>query len=246
MVYTMPAYGGCSHSVGCAAPRHIERCASAERRFLACQPAIQRCHLVERPEPAQCQRLWAPRRGGLAEEAGVIVTGEYPVQPALERNMNSLRRQQLRERLFRISVLLKGLNGALEILGGVALFAVSPAFILRTVALLTQDEIAEDPRDLVANSLRRAASHLSPASEHFAAIYLLIHGVIKVGLVGALLKHEIWAYPAAVIVFGAFIIYQLYRFALTHGLGLIALSLFDLVVIWLIYLEYRALKRGAA
>ena len=160
--------------------------------------------------------------------------------------MNSLRRQQLRERLFRISVLLKGLNGALEILGGVALFAVSPAFILRTVALLTQDEIAEDPRDLVANSLRRAASHLSPASEHFAAIYLLIHGVIKIGLVGALLKRELWAYPAAVIVFGAFIIYELYRFALTHGLGLIALSLFDLVVIWLIYLEYRALKRGAA
>src|SRR2546428_12013651 len=78
MVYTMPPYGGCSHSVGCAAPRHIERCASAERRFLACQPANQRCHLVERPEPAQCQRLWAPRRGGLAEEAGVIVTGEYP------------------------------------------------------------------------------------------------------------------------------------------------------------------------
>ena len=37
-----------------------------------------------------------------------------------------------------------------------------------------------------------------------------------------------------------------YRFVLTHGLGLIALSLFDLVVIWLIYLEYRALKRGAA
>jgi uncharacterized membrane protein len=74
--------------------------------------------------------------------------------------MNNLNRQHLRERLFRISVLLKGLNGALEIVGGVALFAVSPAFILRTVALLTQDEIAEDPRDLIANYLRRAANHL--------------------------------------------------------------------------------------
>jgi uncharacterized membrane protein len=159
--------------------------------------------------------------------------------------MNKLRRQHFRELLFRISVLLKGLNAALEIAGGVALFAVSPAFILRTVALLTQDEIAEDPRDLVANSLRRAASHLSPASQHFAAIYLLIHGVIKIGLVGALLKRELWAYPVAVLVFGAFIIYQLYRYTLTHGLGLIALSVFDLAVIWLIYLEYRALRRGA-
>jgi uncharacterized membrane protein len=60
-----------------------------------------------------------------------------------------------------------------------------------------------------------------------------------------LLKHRLWAYPVAVLVFGAFIIYQLYRFMLTQGLGLIVLSLFDLVVIWLIYVEYRALKRGA-
>jgi uncharacterized membrane protein len=178
------------------------------------------------------------------EEAGRNVIGEYPCS-RLERNVNKLRRQHLRELLFRISVLLKGLNAALEIVGGAALLAVSPAFILRTVALLTQDEIAEDPRDLVANSLRRAVSHLSPASQHFAAIYLLIHGVTKIGLVGALLKHKLWAYPAAMIVFGAFIIYQIYRFTLTHGLGLIALSVFDLVVIWLIYLEYRALKRGA-
>jgi uncharacterized membrane protein len=181
----------------------------------------------------------------VAEEAGVNVIGGISGADAFERNMNSLGSRELRERLFRISVLLKGLNGALEIVGGVALFAVSPAFILRAVALLTQDEIAEDPRDIVANSLRRAASHLSPASEHFAAIYLLIHGVVKIGLVGALLKHELWAYPVAVLVFGAFIVYQLYRFTFTHGLGLIALSLFDFVVIWLIYLEYRALKRGA-
>jgi uncharacterized membrane protein len=160
--------------------------------------------------------------------------------------MNSLRRQQLRERLFRTSVLLKGLNGALEIVGGVALFAVSPAFILRTVALLTQDELAEDPRDFVANYFLHAASHLSLSGQHFAAIYLFSHGVIKIGLVWSLLEHKLWAYPLSIIVFGGFIVYQLYRFTFTHGLGLIALSLFDLVVIWLIYLEYRALKQGMA
>lgn len=60
-------------------------------------------------------------------------------------------RQNVREMSFRISIALKGLNAALEIVGGVALAAVSPAFILRSVALLTQDELAEDPRDLIAN-----------------------------------------------------------------------------------------------
>ena len=66
------------------------------------------------------------------------------------------------------------------------------------------------------------------------------------GLVWALLKHKLWAYPLSIIVFAAFIVYQLYRFTFTRGLGLIALSLFDLVVIWLIYLEYRALKQRRA
>jgi len=155
-------------------------------------------------------------------------------------------RQNLREVSFRISIALKGLNAALEIVGGVALAAVSPAFILRTVALLTQDELAEDPRDFIANYFLYAASHLSLSGQRFAAAYLLSHGVIKIGLVWALLKRKLWAYPLSIIVFGAFIVYQLYRYTFTHGLGLIALSVFDLLVIWLIYLEYRALKRGMA
>jgi uncharacterized membrane protein len=158
--------------------------------------------------------------------------------------MNGPGRRQLTERFFRISVLLKGLNAMLEIVGGVMLFGVSPAFILRTVALLTQDELAEDPRDFIANYFLHAASHLSLSGQRFAAIYLLGHGVIKIGLVWALLKQQLWAYPLSIIVFGAFIVYQVYRYSFTHGLGLIALSLFDLLVIWLIYLEYRALKQG--
>jgi uncharacterized membrane protein len=155
-------------------------------------------------------------------------------------------RQKVRETWFRISIALKGLNAALEIIGGAMLAAVSPAFILRTVALLTQDELAEDPRDLIANYFLHAASHLSLSGQRFAAVYLFSHGVIKIGLVWALLKHKLWAYPLSIIVFGAFVVYQLYRFTITHGLGLIALSLFDLVVILMIYLEYRALKPSIA
>ena len=155
-------------------------------------------------------------------------------------------RQDVREISFRFSVALKGLNAALEIVGGTALAVVSPTFILRSVALLTQDELAEDPRDFIANYFLHAASHLSVSGQRFVAVYLFSHGVIKFGLVCALLKHKLWAYPLSLIVFSAFIVYQLYRFTFTHGLGLIALSLFDLMVIWLIYLEYRALKRDRA
>lgn len=156
--------------------------------------------------------------------------------------MKNLRTAQVREFLFRASISLKGLNALVEIIGGIVLWMVSPASIVRLVAFLTQDEIAEDPRDLLANYLRHAATGLSVGSEHFVAIYLFSHGVVKMFAVVALLKNKLWGYPLSIVVFGGFIVYQIYRFTLTGGIGLIALTVFDLIVIWLIWLEYRAVR----
>ncbi len=151
----------------------------------------------------------------------------------------------LRELLFRVGVWLKGFDAALEIVGGIGLWAVRPAWIARMIGLLTQDEIGEDPHDFIANLLRHAASHFSLASEHFMAIYLLGHGMVKILVVLALLRNKLWAYPVAIIVFGGFVVYQIYRFALTGSVGLIALSMIDLIVIWFIWLEYRAVKSAS-
>ena len=157
-----------------------------------------------------------------------------------------LGRRGTREVLFLVSVWLKGLNALSELIGGVALFAVSPPLILHVVRFLTQDEIAEDPRDLVANALRHAAGRLTFATEHFMAIYLLVHGAVKLVLVWALLARVLIAYPASIAIFAGFIVYQLYRYTFTHGAGLLALSAFDFVVIALIFLEYRALRQHRA
>ncbi len=137
---------------------------------------------------------------------------------------------------------LKGLDALFEIAGGIALRIVKPSLIFHLVALLTQDEIVEDPRDLIANYVRHAAGRISVGSEHFMALYLLSHGVVKMFAVGALLKNKLWGYPLSIVVFGGFIVYQIYRYLLAGGLGLIALSIFDLIVVALIWLEYRAVK----
>jgi len=101
----------------------------------------------------------------------------------------------------------------------------------------------QDVEERIADAVRHAAAHLSVHGTHFLALYLLVHGIIKVALVQALLRRKLAAYPLAGIAFAAFIVYQLYRFTITRAFGLIALSVFDAVVIWLIYLEYRALRR---
>lgn len=166
-------------------------------------------------------------------------------QAAARRLLDAWRRRSWRERLFLLSVWSKGLDGALELLGGVALLTVSPAFILRTVQFLTQDELVEDPHDLVANYLLGVAAPQSVARQHFMALYLLIHGIVKLALVWALLARVLRAYPIAMSVFAGFIVYQLYRYTLTGGLGLLVLSAMDVVVIALVLLEYRALRHEA-
>ncbi len=124
------------------------------------------------------------------------------------------------------------------------LLIVPPAFtyLPRIIAKLTQEELTEDPNDFVATFLVQSANQLSISSELFAAAYLLSHGIIKLFLVSALLRNKLWAYPWSLGVLGVFILYQLYRFAHTHSSWLIALSIFDILVIYLIGKEYRIVR----
>ena len=67
--------------------------------------------------------------------------------------------------------------------------------------------------------------------------------MVKLALVIGLLKGKLWSYPASLIVLGLFIVYQLYRFSYTHGAGLIVLTILDVVVMGLIWHEYRLMRR---
>ena len=159
--------------------------------------------------------------------------------------MKAMQRRTL-HRLFRLGVAVKGLDGALELLGGLIFMIVDPRTLNAVVLFLTAHEISEDPSDLIANTLRRGVQHLSTDTTLFAGAYLAGHGLVKVFLVAGLLRGKLRVYPAALWFLAAFAGYQSYRFALDHSLALLALTIVDLVVMWLIWWEYRSLKaRGA-
>jgi uncharacterized membrane protein len=145
--------------------------------------------------------------------------------------------------LFEISVLLKGAHALIECVGGLVLAFVSTGAIAHLVNTLTQEELIEDPNDFVGTHLLSLAQNFTLSTQHFYAFYLLSHGVIKAFLVIGLLRNKLWAYPASLVVLGLFIVYQLYRFSYTHGLGLIVLTVFDVVVMGLIWHEYRLARR---
>lgn len=145
--------------------------------------------------------------------------------------------------VFLLSILLKGAHAVIECAGGIALALVSTDTIARLVDRFTQEELIEDPNDILATHLLGWAQDFSVASKHFYAFYLLSHGLVKLLLVIGLLKGKLWAYPASLVVFGLFIVYQLYRFSYTHGAGLIALTVLDLVVMLVVWHEYNLVRR---
>ncbi|HEV8380535.1 MAG TPA: DUF2127 domain-containing protein [Gemmatimonadales bacterium] len=147
---------------------------------------------------------------------------------------------------FEVGVTLKGLNGLLELVGGVLLLAFPSSAIQRFIVGLTQNELSNDPNDFIAAHLRQAARSLSASDELFAALYLLSHGVIKAVLVYALLKGKLWAYRWAIGVFAAFGIYQIYRYFVQPSGWLIALTVLDTIVILLTWAEWRRLKSAHA
>ena len=152
---------------------------------------------------------------------------------------------QLVHRLFAPRVLIKGVDGVLETIGGFLFMFVSPKALNSLVVFFTAHELSEDPDDWFATTLRHAVHNLSSDSKLFVSAYLVAHGLVKVFLVAGLLRKKLWAYPAALWFLGIFLLYQLYRFSHTHSLGLLALSALDLFVASLVWLEYRSQKQHA-
>lgn len=145
------------------------------------------------------------------------------------------------DRTFRISVTLKGLDGALETIGGLVLLFVRPSTLDHLARMLTQHELSQDPHDFVARHLLRSSGRLTSGTTLFAAIYLLSHGLSKVVLVVAVLRERLWAYPGMIALLGAFIVYQLYRLLVVRlTVGLSLLTIFDAFVVWLTWREYQA------
>lgn|GEM_PF-1072082 len=139
--------------------------------------------------------------------------------------------------------MLKGVFALAEIAASIFAYFVTGQFLLDLAQTITRTEWSEDPRDVVANYLLHAAQGLSVSSQQFTSFYLLSHGAIKRWLIIGLWRKKRGYYPAAIAVFGLFILYQVYRYSFTHSLSLLLITALDAVVIGLTWFEYQQLRR---
>jgi uncharacterized membrane protein len=141
--------------------------------------------------------------------------------------------QRRLHQLFLLSVVAKGVHALVELAGGIALYCFSTDAILRWLWEASRSS------DLVA----RFAHSFSHREHEFYAFDLVSHGIVNGAIVAGLLLRKRWSYYATFVVLTLFIAYQLHRYSYTHDIGLIAISIIDLIVMALAWNEYRVFKR---
>jgi len=148
-------------------------------------------------------------------------------------------RRGLLDVVFHWGVIAKGVYGIGEVVVGVFLGLVSPASIQAWATLLTQQRLTEDPDDLLSLDLVHLTAGLTSSTMTFAAVYLLVHGLVKIGLLAAVLTNRYRVYPWAIGILISFIGYQVYELFVNYSIGLLVLTLFDAVIVGLTWREYR-------
>jgi uncharacterized membrane protein len=75
-----------------------------------------------------------------------------------------------------------------------------------------------------------------------ASVFLIVHGIVKLVLVGGLATNRLWSYSVAILVFAGFTIYQLYQLSQQYSLFLEIVTILDVIFILLVIAEYRHMR----
>jgi uncharacterized membrane protein len=143
---------------------------------------------------------------------------------------------------FHISIFIKGAISLAEMVTGIALLFIPVSYFLDLLASYAESELREDSTSFIASHLLSLSHQAAAISGTFIALYLLSRGLIKVLLIWAMLKNKLWAYPASLVVLGLFVLYQVYEIVHTGSWAIVALTFFDLIVMYFIWREYQVLK----
>lgn len=149
-------------------------------------------------------------------------------------------------RLFQAGVFVKGGHAVLDLFGAVFIYFTSATTLQNIIGSIVAEELVEDPNDVLVNFILDKTSHIAQATQDFAALYLFVSAIVNLVLVSGLLMRKPKMYPLAIGLTTAFVAYQAYVYLHTFSPWMLVLALYDSVLAFLIYLEYRRIKREDA
>lgn len=163
--------------------------------------------------------------------------------------MNRLQRMRNSEwfdRLYLLTVAVKGFDGLAEFLAGLALL-IAPQWLHAFLSYLSNE--ASESSHLfmqdIAGRIAHVDTDITRGGLTVIILFLLTHGIVKLALVYALLRRILWAYPYALGVLALFLIYQIYVAIVQPSLGMTVFVLLDVIIVWVVWSEWRQLRQEA-
>ncbi len=146
------------------------------------------------------------------------------------------------ERLFKVAMVVKGVDGAIELIGAIALLLIPGGAVQTLINDVISRDLLGPPDGSLARHFVSGTAEFASGDRTFAVVYLGLHGVVKLLLVVALLRRIRPMYPVAVVVLGLFVGYEIYRATQTGSVLLPFLAALDVAIIGLVIREYRSLR----
>ena len=152
--------------------------------------------------------------------------------------------QNLFDKVFEYGILIKGVDGLIELITAIALIFLSPHRLQGLVVLATHRELALHPNDFISNFLIHTSHQFTNSARLFFIVYLAVHAAIKLVSVIGILRNKLWAYPFSLLSLGALTLYQIYDIVFGSGsILVIGLTILDLAILALIWREYQKVKK---
>jgi uncharacterized membrane protein len=152
--------------------------------------------------------------------------------------------QTLLDKTYEIGLFIKGFDGTVELLGALLLIVTPASAITRLTHFLVDNELSSNPHSFVATHVLHWGTGLAAGHNTFAILFLATHGAVKVGLVVALLRQKMWAYPVALVALTGFLVYQVYLLITKPTFGMAFLTVLDVIILWLVSREWQNARGG--
>jgi uncharacterized membrane protein len=148
------------------------------------------------------------------------------------------KRSPLLHTAYLAAILIKGFDGALEALAGMVIAVTGPERLYEWVIRVTAPELTGHHPAL--HAIRSGATRLAESSHEFVIFYLLVHGVLKLGVVVALLRGGgRWVFPIASLILAGFVAYMGRELSLRWSGWVLSFALFDFLTLVLVLNEWR-------
>lgn len=138
------------------------------------------------------------------------------------------------------AIAIKGLDGLIEFVAGLTIALIGSRRLYHFAVWATAPELARHPANHAAHAIRHGAYNFAHHSHKFVIIYLLAHGLLKIGLVVNLFIEHLWIFPVSAAVLLGFIGFMGMKLTAQWSPWLFAFALFDTVTLALVLNEWHA------